>query len=144
MAKTIERSALVTFSQQQMFDLVNDVDCYPEFLPGCVGAKVLRRTGEEVEARLDLEKGSFSQSFVTRNQLEKPHSIEMHLVDGPFKKLEGRWTFEPIGDEGCKVKLRLEFEFKNKLMALAAGHWFETVANQLVDAICQRAQLLYS
>ena len=144
MAKVIEREALVTFSAEQMFALVNDIESYPQFLPGCTEAAILSRSEGEIEARLNLEKGSFSQSFVTRNQLNHPHSIDMRLVDGPFKKLEGRWTFDSVGDHGCKVKLRLEFEFKNKLMALAAGHWFETVANQLVDAVCQRAQQLYS
>lgn len=143
MAKKIQRSALVPFSAQQMFDLVNDIENYPQFMQGCVAAKILQRSDRQLEARLDLQKGSFSQSFVTRNALNAPNTITMNLVEGPFKMLQGLWQFQTLGDQGCKVSLDLEFEFKNKLMALAAGSWFETVANQLVDSVCQRAHKLY-
>jgi ribosome-associated toxin RatA of RatAB toxin-antitoxin module len=84
-AHVVNRSALVNYSAQQMFDLVNDIEAYPQYMDGCVGAKVLKREGEWLEARLELSKAGVSQSFVTRNQLQAPESMSMVLVDGPFK-----------------------------------------------------------
>ncbi|MGI1678954.1 MAG: type II toxin-antitoxin system RatA family toxin [Cellvibrionaceae bacterium] len=144
MSKTIERTALVEYTPSQMFELVNDIEAYPEFMDGCVGSEILSKTDACIEARLDLKKGKFSQSFITRNMLEKNQCVNMQLVDGPFKQLDGQWTFEALGDSACKVSLSLTFEFKNKLVALAAGSWFESVGNQLVDAVCLQAKKRYS
>ncbi|GAB1264282.1 type II toxin-antitoxin system RatA family toxin [Aurantivibrio infirmus] len=144
MEKIIERSALVAFSAQQMFDLVDDITRYPHFMDGCVDSEELLRTDELVEARLCLQKGKIKQSFVTRNQLFPNSRIEMKLVEGPFRILEGVWEFEQLGDVGCKVSLRLVFEFKNKILDLTASPWFESIGGQLVDAICKRAEFLYS
>jgi ribosome-associated toxin RatA of RatAB toxin-antitoxin module len=141
--KKIQRSAIVAFTPQQMFDLVNSIESYPQFMQGCVGATIISANSEHIEARLDLRKGQLAHSFVTRNQLVAPHSITMHLVEGPFKKLEGVWRFQALGEAGCKVSLDLEFEFKNVLVAMAASAWFESVANQLVDAVCRRAKIIY-
>lgn len=143
MSKTIERTALVECTPAQMFELVNDIESYPQFMDGCIGSEILSQTDECIEARLDLKKGKFAHSFVTRNHLQTNRAINMTLVDGPFKQLDGEWVFEALGDSACKVRLTLAFEFKNKLVALAAGHWFESVGNQLVDAVCQQAKKRY-
>ncbi|TQV74556.1 type II toxin-antitoxin system RatA family toxin [Exilibacterium tricleocarpae] len=126
-----------------MFDLVNDIPSYPQFMDGCVGAEVLQHGEGFVEARLDLSRGGLQQSFVTRNQLQAPQRVSMQLVEGPFKRFQGDWTFTPLRDNACKVSLDLEFEFRNKLVALAANRWFEQVANQMVDALCRRADVVY-
>ena len=143
MVYKVERSALVNYSAQQMFDLINDIEAYPQFMEGCVGAKILARGDDWLEARLELSKAGVNQSFVTRNQLQPPLCMTMTLVDGPFKFLTGAWRFQPLGDTACKVSLGLEFELSNRLLGLAVGKLFETVSNKQVDSLCARAKQVY-
>jgi ribosome-associated toxin RatA of RatAB toxin-antitoxin module len=142
-AHRVERSALVNYSQQQMFELINDIEAYPQFMDGCVGAKILARGDGWLEARLELNKAGVSQSFVTRNQLQPPHSMSMNLVDGPFKYLRGVWRFTALGEQACKVSFELEFELQNRLLGMAVGKLFEGVSNKQVDALCARAKQVY-
>nr|WP_279537174.1 type II toxin-antitoxin system RatA family toxin [Aestuariicella hydrocarbonica] len=134
---------MVAYSDQKMFELVNDIETYPHYMDGCVGAKVLERSSVEVTARLDLKKMGVSYSFTTRNLLDAPHTMDMNLVEGPFKRLKGVWTFRALAEDACKVSLDLEFEFNNSLMAKTAGKLFESVANELVDGLCRRAKQVY-
>lgn len=143
MTHRVERSALVDYSDRQMFDLVNDIEAYPEYMSDCVGAQVLRRGDDWLEARLELQKAGVSQSFVTHNRLEPPHRMTMSLVDGPFSHLEGCWSFEPINDSACRVSLELEFEMRNRLLGMAVGKFFESAASHQVDALCARARQMY-
>lgn len=143
MAHRVERSALVNYSASQMFELVNDIEAYPRFMDGCIGAKILARGDDWLEARLELSKAGVSQSFVTRNQLQPPHSMSMDLVDGPFKYLRGVWRFTPLGEQACKVTFELEFELQNRLLGMAVGKLFEGVSNKQVDALCVRAKQVY-
>jgi len=126
-----------------MFDVVNDIEAYPKFMDGCVGAYVLRRGDGWLEARLDLSRAGVTQSFVTRNELRPPEVMTMELVDGPFSHLHGCWRFTPLGDNACKVSFELDFEMKNRLLGMAVGKLFESVANRQVDALCARARLIY-
>jgi len=142
-AHSVNRSALVNYSAQQMFDLVNDIEAYPQYMDGCVGAKILKREGEWLEARLELSKAGISQSFVTRNQLRAPESMSMTLVDGPFKYLKGCWHFTALNETACKVSFDLEFELQSKLLGMAVGKLFESVAGKQVDALCERAAQVY-
>lgn len=135
----INRSALVPYSPAEMFSLVNDVDAYPDFLPWCKSARVLSRDEDEVRASLELARGGFEKSFTTCNRLQKNKMIEMRLVEGPFRHLEGFWRFEPLGEQASKVSLDLDFEFSNKLVGLALGPIFNQIANTLVDSFCKRA-----
>ncbi|WP_341806317.1 type II toxin-antitoxin system RatA family toxin [Pseudomaricurvus alcaniphilus] len=141
--KQIERSALVAFSNKQMFDLVNDIEAYPQYMNGCVGAEVLEVHQDCIVARLDLAKLGMSYSFVTRNQLQYGKAMDMQLVEGPFTSFSGLWLFEPLAPDACKVSLSLEFEFSNVLVAKAASKWFESIANELVSGVCRRANQLY-
>lgn len=143
MAKRIERSALVSYSAEQMFELVNDFESYPQFLSGCVDTELIGRGEDWLEARLYLEKAGIKQSFVTHNTLNPPHTMHLRLVEGPFKRMEGEWTFVPLGDDACKVDFWLEFEFTNKLIGFAAGKLFEQVATEQVNAVCKRAKKVY-
>ena len=143
MAHRVERSALVNYSAQQMFDVVNDIERYPEFMDGCAGAKILARGDDWLEARLELSKAGVSQSFVTRNQLRPPQSMSLELVDGPFKYLRGIWRFQELAENACKVSFELEFELQNRLLGLAVGKLFEVVSGKQVDALCARAKQLY-
>ncbi|MDA9558297.1 SRPBCC family protein, partial [Vibrio sp.] len=114
--KQVCRSALVMFSAQQMFELVNDVDRYPEFIPGCSGVKVHQADQSTMTASVDVSKAGISKTFTTKNTLVPGQSILMSLVDGPFKTLQGGWSFIPLDEHACKVELKLEFEFSNKLV----------------------------
>lgn len=140
----IERNALVPFSDEQMFVLINDIESYPEYMPGCVGAEVLNRGEDWLEARLDLSKLGMTQSFSTRNTLSPPSLMKMDLIDGPFKTLVGEWRFEALSDSACKVIFWLEFEVGFSVMALALPKLMESVASEQVDALCQRARKVYA
>ncbi len=140
----IHRHAIVPYSPAQMFALVDDVPSYPEFLPWCGAARELHRDEDEVEASVEIAKGSLRKTFTTRNRLQKDKMIEMRLVSGPFKHLEGFWRFDALGDgQACKVSLDLDFEFANRLLSMAVGPVFHAIANSLVDAFVQRARDVY-
>lgn len=140
----VERSAMVTFTAKQMFDLVNDVARYPEFLPWCTGARVEDRSDTERVASVKVSRGVLRTEFTTRNTLHKDTRILMHLVDGPFRDLVGEWRFEAIGERGSRVSFRVQFEFKNRLTAAALGGAFEAVCSTIVDAFALRAQKIYA
>ena len=140
---TISRSALVSHSAQAMFELVDDVDRYKEFLPWCSDSGVLQRRGDEVRAYVTISKGGVSRSFTTCNRAQRGKMIEVRLVEGPFRRLDGYWRFQPLGDNASKVALDLEFEFSNAIVRMAFGRVFEQVANRLVDSFVKRADSLY-
>jgi len=126
-----------------MFSLVDDVDAYVEFLPWCSGSTVLTRTDADVTASLEISHSGFQKTFTTRNVYGEQKTINMHLVEGPFKKLEGVWQFQALGDQGCKILLDLEFEFSNRLIGMSFGPIFGQMAGNLVDAFTQRAKVVY-
>lgn len=139
----IERSALVPYSCEQMFALVNDVASYPAYMPGCQAVDILSQSDTELCARLTLSKAGLSQQFATRNALSPPHRMLMRLEEGPFSHFEGAWQFQPLGDLGCKVSFSLHFAMQSGLLAAAAGKLLESVAGEQVAALCRRAQQLY-
>ena len=139
----IDRSALLPYSDHQLFALVSDVEAYPAFMDGCVGAKVLRRDEGVVEARLDLARGGIKQSFSTRNQMIAAQAITLELIDGPFASFAGRWDFRALGDSACKLSLNLEFTINSKVLGAAASRLFEKVTDNLVVSIGQRARQVY-
>ncbi|MGM0553722.1 MAG: type II toxin-antitoxin system RatA family toxin [Pseudomonadota bacterium] len=143
MPSTIRRSAEVPYSRDQMFDLVNDVDSYAEFLPGCRSAAARPISEQEVEGTIELAKGALHKSFTTRNQLQRPKRIDMHLVRGPFRRLHGAWTFDELENGRTRIALELDFEFANRIMAFAIGPVFNQIANSLVDAFVRRAREVY-
>ena len=139
----INRHAIVAYSPGQMFDLVNDVATYPEFLPWCSSSKVISTSEDEVHAALNLSVGGLQKSFTTCNRLQKDKMIEIRLVDGPFKHLEGFWRFDEVEGKGSKISLDMEFEFAGMLLDMAIGPIFFQMANSLVDAFCKRAETVY-
>jgi len=141
--KVINCSALLPFEAAQLFALVNDVEAYPSYMDGCVGAQILRSEAAVMEAELELAKGGITQRFTTRNHLSEPTHIELELVDGPFEHFNGRWDFLQLGDAGCKMSLNLEFKINSTLLGAAASKLFEKVSSNLVDDISQRANYLY-
>jgi ribosome-associated toxin RatA of RatAB toxin-antitoxin module len=139
----IHRHALLMYSDQQMFDLVNRVRDYPHYLEGCAAVEVFSETETHMLARLDLEKKGIKLSFTTSNSLDAPKSIIMALEDGPFDEFEGRWFFQRLDDNACKVNLDIQFELSSKLKGIAAAKLFDSVANNLVDAVVSRAKKVY-
>jgi len=141
--RKVSRSAIVPFSANEMFVLVDDIETYPEFLPWCESAVVHKRDAAIVEATLELRRGGISKSFTTRNSLRQNEAIGLSLIGGPFKHLAGGWTFQKLGDSGCKVSLELDFEFNNPVTDTLFGSFFEASCNSLVDAFTQRAAIVY-
>ncbi len=139
----IQRSALVPYAAEAMYQLVNAIDTYPQFMEGCVGAQILAQTTEYMDARLELAKGGMRYSFVTRNRLLPPERIELSLIEGPFDKFSGYWAFQALQQHACKVSLHLEFELSSRLLSFAARKVFDGIANQMVDALVKRAHALY-
>lgn len=139
----IERSALVMHSAERMFTLVCDVQSYPEFLPWCIGAHLVSENDDELVAGMTFSKGGIEQTFTTRNQKQKPDWMTMELVDGPFSKLSGKFTFKPLNEEACKVTLELDFEVAGKILSLTLSPIFKQAANTMVDAFVQRADAVY-
>ena len=139
----VDKSALVPYSAAQMYSLVNDIEAYPQFLPWCRSSRVLSRSEHQIKATIEMVKGPMHRSFTTCNHLQPQREIQMQLVNGPFRRLDGAWQFISLREDACKVVLRLEFEFANTLLRLSIGPIFNRIADTLVDSFCQRARQLY-
>lgn len=126
-----------------MYLLVDDIESYPLFLPWCRTTEVISRKNDEVKASIEIARGAVNRSFTTCNRLQKDKMIEMRLVEGPFRHLQGFWRFDSLSEDACKVMLDLEFEFAGKLLDMTIGPVFNQIANTLVDAFCQRAKEVY-
>jgi ribosome-associated toxin RatA of RatAB toxin-antitoxin module len=139
----VSRSALLMYSADEMYQLVNDVKSYPEFLPGCVDAKILNHIDDVMSASVVVSKAGIKQEFTTENKLLDGRSIAMNLVDGPFKHLSGGWKFLPLDDQACKVSLDLKFEFSSKLVEVAFGRIFNELVGSMVKSFSERAKIIY-
>ncbi len=139
----INRSALLPFSAEQVFGLVNNVADYSLYMDGCVGTEVFESSDAHMIARLDLEKGPMKYSFVTRNKLVPFEHIYMDLEEGPFTKFEGKWTFRPLSEHACKVTLDIKFTMSNVLAGRAASKLVASLGNTLVDSLSKRANQIY-
>lgn len=139
----VRKSALVTYSAAQMYDLVADMDAYPRFLPWCETAEILSREENRFCGRMEVARLGIHQAFTTCNRFKRPERMELELVDGPFRSLHGVWTFHPLREDACKVELSLDFEFSGQLIDKAFGGVFHQIANTLVDAFCKRAEEVY-
>jgi ribosome-associated toxin RatA of RatAB toxin-antitoxin module len=126
-----------------MFDLVNDVEAYPEFLHWCRGARVEASAGATVDAELDVGLGGIYKSFKTRNTLERPHRIGITLISGPFRRLEGAWEFADSADGGADVELMLDYEVSHSPLDVVFATVFEEVARSQMNAFVQRAKRVY-
>jgi len=140
---SVHRSAILPYSPSEVFNIVNDVLSYPEFLPWCSEAAIIEQQADEVIAALSLTASGMTETFTTRNLLTPFERIEMRLVSGPFRELSGGWTFARLGDDqGCRVSLDLDFQFSGAKSLL--GSVFGKAADQMVDAFCARANELLS
>ncbi len=138
----IQHSLEVPYNVSEMYKLVNHIEKYSEFLPWCTKSSVISQDEDSIQACLTLAGGGLSKSFTTSNRLQKNKLIEISLINGPFKHLEGYWSFETTS-RGSRISLNLEFEFSTRLLALAFSPIFEKVANTLVQAFSDRAKQIY-
>ena len=136
---SIHRHALVRHSARRMYDLVNDVAGYPARFPWCEGSQVLEASDTHMLARLDLRLAGLRTSFTTRNTLEAPTRIQLHLAEGPFRKLTGQWHFHSLAEDACKVSLDLDFEVAGKVLGSALALGFQGLADRMVDDFCREA-----
>ena len=147
MTTTINRSALLPYPAASVFDIINDVSKYPEFLPWCSAVEVIESNAREVVARITLQARGLNETFTTRNVLTPHEKIELQLVSGPFKELSGSWVLKNLGDdEGCKIELFLQFQLSGIRSLLGTGiigspfaRVFSKAADRMVDAFCERA-----
>lgn len=138
------RTALVPYPALNMYQLVEDVSSYPQFLSWCTASRLIDSGPDWQLASLDIAIAGLRQSFTTRNQLLPGESLQMELVQGPFQELAGEWRFLPLGDRGSKIMLQLDFDFAGGLLSSAFRHGFANVADRLVSDFCQRAESVYS
>jgi ribosome-associated toxin RatA of RatAB toxin-antitoxin module len=144
--KTIHKSVLIWYSAEEMFQLVTDVERYPEFLPWCDRASVSDVSETGMKAQIGIAFGGVHQTFTTRNEHVPGREVRIHLVDGPFSRLDGDWKFTPLGGEGqhaCKVELEMSYGFDHAALATLVGPIFDKIAGSLVDAFVKRAEAVY-
>ena len=139
----VEKSVLIERSAQQMFDLVDRCEDYPQFLPWCSQTRVEFRDEQKTVATLYISYLSVKSHFTTENEKVIPHSMSLKLVDGPFRRLEGMWRFTPLADNACKIQFRLSYEFSSKLFEKIIGPVFGQITNTFVDAFVRRADDVY-
>lgn len=137
------QTTLVPHSAEQMYQLVNQYERYPEFLPGCVASQTLQQHGNELDAELVVSKAGIRLAFTTHNTMQPYQSIQMQLVKGPFKQLTGEWRFLPLDEYSSQISLQLQFEFSNALVEKMFGKIFQQLTSQMVQAFKQRAKEIY-
>lgn len=140
---TVNKTVLVTHTAAQMFDLVDNVVQYPQFLPWCGKTEVHMRDETSLEATLYMDYMKIKQSFSTRNDNIPNQRIHMQLLNGPFKSLDGVWQFTPLGDIGCKVEFNLQYEFSSSILSALIGPVFGKISSTLVDAFIKEADKRY-
>jgi ribosome-associated toxin RatA of RatAB toxin-antitoxin module len=136
--RELVRTAVVMSGVDAAWALVNDIESYPDFIPGCSSAEILERAAGTLVARLGVRRGALSTHFTTRNLQYPPHQVHMQLVDGPFKVLQGDWLLKPLGEQGCQIELRLRYEFSNPIKAALLQPLLAETADQMVRAFVRR------
>ena len=139
----VEKSVLVARTPQQMFDLVDRVEDYPQFLPWCGGTELIARNAEITAARIHVNYHGIKLHFVTENPKDPPHRMTIEFREGPFRRLDGSWRFTALGDAGCKVEFRLHYEFSSKLLEKVLGPVFGHIVNTFVDSFVKRAHQVH-
>jgi ribosome-associated toxin RatA of RatAB toxin-antitoxin module len=140
----VHKTVLVPYSARQMFDLVDDVARYPEFLPWCGGAEVQESRRDGKTARIDIDYHGVRAHFTTENANVAGESIAIKLKDGPFRALHGTWKFRKLAPQACKVEFTLAYEFKTSVLEAVVGPVFNHIASTFIDAFVRRAEAVYA
>lgn len=139
----ISKTAVVHYTAEQMYNLVNDIEAYPQFLPWCTDASVQNRTETGLTASVSLATGKIRHTFTTENTMRPGRQIDVRLISGPFSYLNGSWKFEPAGNALCRIDLQMNFEFKNKLLKLTLSPVFNKFMSTLVSSFIERAEKIH-
>lgn len=139
----IRETRRLPYTAEQMFDLVADVDKYPEFLPWVVATRV--RNDSETEMTADMLVGfkALREKFTSKVVKHRPDTINVHYIDGPLRDLDNDWTFRDVGEGGCEIDFCVEFTFKNMMFEALAGQYFDRAFRKMVNAFEERAAQLY-
>jgi ribosome-associated toxin RatA of RatAB toxin-antitoxin module len=139
----VEKSVLIERTAAQMFELVDRVEDYPQFLPWCGGTELIERTDSKTAARIHISYHGLKAHFATENAKDAPRWMSIELREGPFRRMDGGWKFTPLGDTACKVEFRLHYEFSSKILEKALGPVFHHIANTFVESFVKRAQQVH-
>ena len=140
----VKKNVIVNHSNEKMFNLVDRIEDYPLFLPWCGGSKVLERNTEITRASIHIKYSGVNQTFTTQNTKDYPHRIDLKLIDGPFKVLEGYWIFTKINEEACSIEFHLHYEFSNFILDKLISPIFSQIANTFVDGFVTQADKIYT
>ncbi len=135
----VRKQMLVGWPADAMFDLIEAAEHYPDFLPWCAGTSILSRDDAHVCALIKVNYHGVHFEFTTRNAKRRPEWMAVTLEHGPFRHFEGEWRLAPLGDVGCRIDFRLDYEFASTLMTKLAGPVFVRIADTLVDALVAHA-----
>ena len=133
---------VLPYSPRQMYDLVADIERYPEFLPWCLAARITRREEGAVYADLVIGFKIFRERFTSKATLRPPDAIDISYIKGPMRHLNNHWRFEPHA-QGCLLDFYIDFEFRSRLMQKAMGMLFNEAVRRMVSSFETRARALY-
>ena len=140
---SFNKQVTVNYTAEQMYELVNDINAYSQFIPLCSSSEVHEEQDHKLRATIKIAKGKIGFGFTTVNTMEKDRSIAMNLENGPFKVLKGVWRFTPSGTHECIISLHFDFEFSNKLLGVALGGLFKQLCDSMVDSFHKQAVIRY-
>lgn len=140
---TLNYSVIEPYNTKQIFDLVNDINAYPEFVPDCTQSGVLEQHNDRLVAFIEVAKLGFRKRFITENTFIQDKRINIQLIDGPFNYLTGRWHFIPLDPTGCQIVFNLQFQFKSRLLEYAFAPLFREIMCSMVQAFSLRAKQVY-
>ncbi len=139
----VNKTVLVGYSAEQMYQLVDSVEKYPEFLPWCGGVDLIKRDESLTTATLHIAYHGIKQNFTTENQKTFPTQMNINLKNGPFKHMDGFWHFIPLSPNACKIEFKLNYEFSNAFLDKLIAPVFSHIANTFVDSFVQRAEMIF-
>lgn len=138
-----KETRVLAYTPQQLFDLVAAVERYPEFIPWCKAARVIKRTEDMIIADLIIGYKMFNENFTSEVELNAPHNIAVRYMSGPLSHLHNQWQFKPYGKNGCELTFHVDFDFRSSFLRSAMEMFFDKALLKMVSAFEQRAGELY-
>jgi len=136
---SIKKSALVLYSREEMFNLVDSVEDYPNFLPWCGGTEVIKKSTKITKASIKINYRGVKQTFTTENNKSSPEKMVIKLINGPFKELSGEWRFKALDKNACRIELELHYQFNNIILEKLISPVFNIIANTFIDNFVKEA-----
>ena len=140
----IRVTEIVPFTQSQMYQLVVDVERYPDFLPWCVKGRIMERDEKQFLAELTVVFKGIRESFQTLDLLTPESKVEVNLRSGPFRYLASTWTFTPLSPQRTRIEFFIDFAFQSRMKEMLLGPVFTQISKQMVSAFCKRAKTLFA